>query len=330
MTQFSPVAEHVIWGGFHARILRNAALQIVVIPDLGAKIVSLKNLCSGREWMYNPNGSPNLFRNRPDDDFARSPLIGWDECLPTIAPCTWRGRALPDHGEVWNTAWRLDEAACERGMIKTSVKLPISPFEFTRSIEIQNDTLHVNYHLLNLSGDRQEFLWAMHPLLALQTGDRLALSPDIRQCLGEQPWLDSLDFEEKDSTCIKVFASPLQQGRAEIFNPVSNDSLIFKWDVADCNTLGIWLTRGGWNGHHHLALEPTNGAPDSLAVAAGKPDNCGVLVPFGKKEWRIQIQATSHYRPLSNKPILATPEERDSQLALDTSPSLHAQNQVTN
>jgi galactose mutarotase-like enzyme len=300
MVQFSPAAENVIWKGFSAHILRSAALEVIVVPDLGAKVVSLKNLGTGREWMYHSNNGTHLFRNQPDDDFARSPIIGWDECLPTIAPCTWRGRSLPDHGEVWNAAWRLDEAAWKRGVIKTSVQLPISPFEFTRAIEIHNDTLYVYYHLLNLSEEPQEFLWAMHPLLALQTGDRLVLSPEIRQRLGQQPWLDSLDFEQNGSSFIKAFAGPLQQGQAEIFNPVSSDSLIFKWDTADCNTLGIWLTRGGWNGHHHVALEPTNGAPDSLAVAADTGNNCGVLAPFGQKEWSIQIRATHHHSPLSD------------------------------
>ena len=188
-------------------------------------------------------------------------------------------------------------------MIKASVRLPISPFEFTRAIEIQNDTLSVNYHLLNLSGDPQEFLWAMHPLLALKKGDRLVLSDEIRQNIGQQSWLDSLNFEGNVSSSVKVFAGPLQQGRAEIFNPVSDDSLIFDWDVTDCNTLGIWLTRGGWNGHHHVALEPANGAPDSLAVAAAKGNNCGVLVPFGRKEWRIQIRATNNHRSRPFDPL---------------------------
>jgi galactose mutarotase-like enzyme len=295
MTHFSPMAEQVIWNGFGACVLRSATLEVIVVPDLGAKVVSLKHLRTGREWMYHPDDGPKLFRNQPDDDFARGPVVGWDECLPTIAPCTWRGRSLPDHGEVWHAVWQLDEAAWKQGVIKTSVQLLISPFEFTRTIEIKNDTLHVSYHLLNLSEEPQEFLWAMHPLLALQPGDRLVLSHEIRQCLGEQSWLDSLDFEEKVSSCAKVFAGPLQQGHAEISNLVSNDSLIFKWDVADCNTLGIWLTRGGWNGHHHVALEPTNGAPDSLAAAAGKRNNCGMLDPLGQKEWSIQIRATHHH-----------------------------------
>jgi len=300
---YSPsMSEHVIWKGFGARILRNAILEVVVVPDLGSKVVSLKNLCSGREWMYHPDNRLNLFRNQPNDDFAHSPLVGWDECLPTISPCTWRGRSLPDHGEVWNTAWHFDEAAWKEGVIKTSVRTQISPFEFTRAIKIQNDALSVSYHLQNLSGEQQEFLWAMHPLLALKMGDQLVLSSEIRASIGQQSWLDSLDFEGSVSSSAKVFAGPLQQGQAEIFNPVSGDSLIFEWDAADCNTLGIWLTRGGWYGHHHVALEPSNGAPDSLAAAAGNGNSCGVLVPFGHKEWRIQIRATNDHRlhPLTN------------------------------
>jgi len=301
MAHSPPITECVIWKGFDARILRSAILEVVVVPELGAKVVSIKNLCTGREWMYHPNDSLNLFQNKPHDAFAHSTLVGWDECLPTISPCTWRGRSLPDHGETWAATWHLDEAAWKEGAIKTSVQLPISPFRFTRAIKIQNDTLSVDYHLLNLSEDPQEFLWAMHPLLALKTGDQLVLSREIRQSLGRQSWLDSLNFEGNVPSSVKVFAGPLQHGQAEIFNPVSGDSLIFEWDAADCNTLGIWLTRGGWHGHHHVALEPSNGATDSLAEAAAKGNNCGVLAPFGHKEWRIQIRAKNNHlsRPLT-------------------------------
>ena len=63
----------------------------------------------------------------------QSPLVGADECLPTIAPCSWRGRELPDHGEVWNVPWAVDPEALENGILKTSVRLEISPFEFRTS-----------------------------------------------------------------------------------------------------------------------------------------------------------------------------------------------------
>ncbi len=286
------MTERVNWKGFEACILRNAILEVVVVPELGAKVISIKNRVTGREWMYHPNESLDLFQNQPHDAFAESTMVGWDECLPTISPCTWRGRSLPDHGETWAAQWHLDEAAWRAGVIKTSLQLPISPFRFTREIKMQNDTLRVDYQLENLSGESQEFLWAMHPLLALKAGDQLVLSREMRKSIGHLSWLDSLHFEGNTPSSAKVFARPVQHGQAEILNPGSGDSLIFNWDAAECNTLGIWLTRGGWHGHHHLALEPSNGASDSLAEAAVKGNNCGVLPPFAQKHWAIQMRVT--------------------------------------
>src|SRR5690348_2931219 len=88
--------------GFAAHMLNNEEVELVVVPELGAKIISLKNLRTGREWLWCPKGNLKLFKNHPGDEFSVSPLVGIDECLPTILPCCWRERALPDHGEVWN------------------------------------------------------------------------------------------------------------------------------------------------------------------------------------------------------------------------------------
>ena len=279
-----------VWDGFDVRVLRNGMLEVAVAPELGAKVVSLKNLRTGRQWMYHSNGSIRLFRNNPGDDFARSPVAGWDECLPTITACQWRGRALPDHGEVWSSAWRLDEAAWECGVIKTTVRLPISPFEFTRSIALHGGRLEADYEIRNLDSGPQEYLWAMHPMLALEPGDRLLFSKEVRQCVGNEPWVDSLDFPEPAPAFAKAFAGPLRRGRAAVFNCVSGDRLTLRWDAAENDTLGIWLTRGGWNNLHHLALEPANSASDSLALAAGGGRCGGILPGGGRKKWNVQIQ----------------------------------------
>jgi len=279
-----------VWDGFDVRVLRNGMVEVGVAPELGAKVVSLKNLRTGRQWMYHSNGGIRLFRNKPGDDFARSPVSGWDECLPTIQPCQWRGRALPDHGEVWSRAWHLDETAWEGGVIKTIVRLPISPFEFTRTITLRGGKLDVEYEIMNLDSGPQEYLWAMHPMLALQPGDRLLFPRAVRQCVGHEPWVDSLEFETQAPAFAKVFASPLRQGKAAVFNCVSGDQLTLRWDAAENNALGIWLTRGGWNDHHHLALEPANGASDSLALAAGAGKCRGVLPAGGRKRWNVEIR----------------------------------------
>ena len=291
----SPVSAptRALRDGFDVCFLRNEQLEVAVVPELGAKVVSLKNRRTGREWMYHPPATTRLFLNKPGDDFARSPLVGWDECLPTVIPCQWRGRSLPDHGEAWSAAWQLDEDRWKQGVIKTTVRLPVSPFEFSRSIALEGDTLNVDYRLVSMSDEPQEYLWVMHPLLALHPGDRLVLTPEISAQLEPAPWLETLDFADPVAACAKVFVGPLWRGRAEICNEITDDRLIFNWDAAECNMLGIWLTRGGWNGHHHLALEPANGDHDSLAVAADRGKGCGLLPSREEKTWRIQIQIPS-------------------------------------
>lgn len=283
-------ATHSTKDGFEAFGLCSREVEVVVVPELGAKVISLRNRLTGREWMYHPHSGRGLFRNQPGDDFSRSLIAGWDECLPTIAPCKWNGRMLPDHGEVWSLPWKLDAAAWCLKRITTSVELPLVPFRFTRSVEVQAGLITVDYRLTNLSGESQRFLWAMHPLLALQPGDQLELPEEARLLLEQKPWIPSLDFGGSTAKCAKAFAGPLGEGRAGVFNPVSGDRITFEWDTQVCHTLGIWLTRGGWNGHHHLALEPANGASDSLAEAASQRQRCGLVSPFGESRWSVKIR----------------------------------------
>jgi len=72
-------------------------------------------------------------------------------------------------------------------------------------------------------------------------------------------------------------------------NIAARDRLQFEWDTDRNNTLGLWLTRGGWNGYHHVALEPANGAADALtdAVKAGQG---GLLAPQEKRSWQVKLR----------------------------------------
>lgn len=107
--------QREIWleQGFHIYVLSNCRIEVAAVPELGAKVISLKNLSTGRDWMWHPAGGLKLFRNCLADDFSTSPLAGLDECLPTIAVCAWQERTLADHGEIWSKAWCVDQAAWE-------------------------------------------------------------------------------------------------------------------------------------------------------------------------------------------------------------------------
>jgi hypothetical protein len=278
--------------GFAVYRLGNERVQLDVVPELGARIISLKNLRSGREWLWHPGNGLKLFRNRPGDDFAASPLAGIDECLPTIAPCRWRGRALPDHGEVWSVPWTVDDAAWEAGILKTFVKLAISPLELAREIGLHENEIHLHYRLRNLGAQDEAYLWALHPLLRFEDEDCLELPDCMRAQLAGGPWLDALPDVVPAGESAKVFLGSVQAGRAAVSNRDTGDSLEFQWNPAENNALGLWLTRGGWHGHHHLAIEPTNATHDALAFASDA-GRCGVIPAHGLAMWSVVVRVDS-------------------------------------
>lgn len=272
--------------GFELFVLSNQDVELGVVPELGARLISLKDLRTGREWLWHPVDGRALFRNGVKDNFEGSPLVGMDECLPTIAPCSWRQRNLPDHGEVWAAPWVVDFDAWERGLLRTSVNLKISPLHFERTIELQENEVRLTYVLRNRAASEELYLWAMHPLLRLETGDRLELPASTRALLEDVAWIPSLAAAGPKDGCEKLFASSITDGWAAIDNPKTGDFLQFEWEPAENNTLGLWLNRGGWHGHHHFALEPTNGYPDSLTTAA-QGRRCGVVPDHGSVSWQV-------------------------------------------
>ena len=275
--------------GFDLFVLRNGRVEIAVVPELGAKIISLKNLRTGREWMWHPAGGLKLFRNGLADDFSTSPLAGLDECLPTIGACAWQERKLADHGEVWSKAWCVDPAAWESDVLKTSIRLDISPFDFQRTISLRKDMVQFSYRLNNHSAAEEDFLWAMHPLLRLRAGDRLLLPPSTRELLEGEAWVDAIDSGVPAGRCSKIYAGPLTEGLAAIHNPQSGDQLDFEWSPAENNTLGLWMNCGGWHGHSHFAIEPTNGADDRLDYSASRK-RCGRLAAAGTVTWQVRLR----------------------------------------
>jgi hypothetical protein len=288
--------------------LRSESLEIVVLPEIGAKVYSLKNLRSGRQWMWSPPEGA-VFRQVPlGTPFEESSLVGADECLPTIFECEWRGRSIPSHGEAWSSLWELDRLALAQGRIVTRLQLPISPFWVERSIQVEGNRAIFDYALRNLDFAAQEFMWAFHPLMKIEEGDRLDL-PGISQILTETsigvplggrgdmiPWpyptegvsLDQLDFG-RPHAAIKLFTEEGALSSATIRNERSGDALRFDFDPRQVDTVGIWLTRGGWNGYHHLAVEPGIGAPDPLDVAVEGWKRFALVEPDQTYRWAFTI-----------------------------------------
>jgi len=304
--------------GYQVYALQGRTATLAMVPELGGRIISLRSLRTGREWCWHQDRSDWLWANDPGDPFGSSPQAGMDECVPSVAACRVKGRAIPDHGEVWYQAWSLDAKALAEDELRAELALTVSPFVFSRSIRVGPDGAFVlDYALRNTGSEPEPFLWSSHPLLNLEAGDRLELPAEVAGLhlngglngdpaapirMGDvwawpEPFpgvrLDEGAVPGMPGGCVKGFAGPLTTGYAAVGNERTGDRLTFTWDPAENPFLGLWLNRGH-GGFHHVALEPCNGAPDALADAlketlAGWRQH-GTVPPRATVRWRLNLE----------------------------------------
>ena len=296
--------------GFGVVGLRTKGAELEVVPALGGRIIGLRSLRTGRQWCWHQQRADWLWSNRPGDSFGLSTQAGVDECIPSVEACLWKGKMIPDHGEVWAVAWDLDRQELASGSISATVPLSIMPFVFSRRIRADaSGEFILEYVLVNNGALPQEFMWCLHPLFSIREGDELKLPTEVSEIrlnggVGDRPmkqgdvWpypepfagirLDRLETPGMPSGCVKGFTGPLTTGRASIANEKDGDRLELSWDVNAAPYLGLWLNRGH-GGFHHVALEPTNAAPDSLRDAVEKWRNFGTIMAGGTLRWSVRI-----------------------------------------
>jgi galactose mutarotase-like enzyme len=291
--------------------LSNEAVRVAVMPGLGAKIIGLVHVPTGHQWMWKSARQPQYPLVPTGSPFEHGPLVGADECLPTIAPCRWRGLDLVSHGDAWTEAWELDRDALAERRIVTRLRLPISPLWIERQVSLAGPTVRLDYRLRNLSDEPFEYLWAFHPLLVHSPGDRLILPRNCRKvrtdsCLGRWPLGsrgDEWDWPEPmpgvnlarfepgdDGFAVKLYTEPLDEGMAALHNELTGERLTLRFDPRQLNTLGLWINRGAWNGYQHIAIEPTSAAPDPLDLAVRDWKRFGSLEPGQTRQWWFSIE----------------------------------------
>jgi len=273
--------------GFTVYELQSAFIALRIIPELGAKVSSLVSLRTGREWMWAPPGGARLHRNRLGDPFPDSTLMGADECLPTLAPCRWRGRDLPDHGEAWTEAWG---ATIEAGALVTRLRLPVSPLALERRATVDGRTVRFDYALTNLSPEPYEYVWAFHPLMTVETGDRLDVPcTRVRADLPFGGASSAWPHAVPDGGAVKLYTEDLAEGFAAIRNAAMGEALVFGFDRRDLPAVGLWINDGGWNGYRHVAIEPTSGAPDALDAAVRDWRRYAVVPAGATRHWSFTM-----------------------------------------
>jgi galactose mutarotase-like enzyme len=322
--------EHTRVGSWSAIVMQNDAICVAVVPEIGGKIVSLRSLRSGREWLWKNPYVP--LRKPPLDatDFGAFDAGGWDEVFPTVSPCrvpnsAWGNRRLTDHGELWFRPWQVVGASVESQAAATlvlAVDEPELPFRFERTLTLTGGLarLVVNYSVTNRSTLPMPYIWAAHPLLAIEPGDSFCIPDRTRVSstgsiglqlptnVTELEWPilplvsgESLNLrrapEPPARFAIKLFAENVPGGTIKITNRDQTEILSLSSNQPHAMHIGLWLNYEAWSGastpaYYNAGVEPTNFPHDDLSVAAR--EQVTQLLPGSTQRWAVTV---SVHRP---------------------------------
>jgi len=272
----------------------NDRLGLSMSPDYGARVLSLTDRSSGRQWLVT---GPQSAQTGEDAAYGADESVGWDECFPTILSCdhaAWGGR-LRDHGALWGRKWMVDRA--DPDCVNTRLETP--GFRFTRRLTVTGAAVVADYRVTNLGTGQMPYLWSQHCLLATSPGDRIVLAGHERLRVEDDhfvwPSHQSRDLSIvgplEEGLALKAYSETPSHASAAIVG--LDGGIILEWE--DVPAFGLWLCYGGWpkgNPVHQVALEPTTAAADSLAAA----ETTGHARTLGVDEthtWSVRMTLTA-------------------------------------
>ena len=310
--------DQTTWHGLSAWSLENECLRIVVVPELGAKLVSMVDTRNRLEWLVDPGNRP-VKKVPYGAVFTEQDLSGWDEMFPTIVACEypalgeWFGRPLPDHGEVWTLPWAVEPESAQA--LRLSVEGKALPYRLTRTLAYSApDTLQMRYELENLGRERMPYIWAAHPQFVCGEQAEIILPSQVKRVCNTIPetwgwgtpetcfdWPEAINIQGKQVRIDRTGPSSLQRARkffvlpetrvgwAGLVRKPTGDWLRMDWDPGKVPYLGLWVDEGAFSHTTVAAPEPTTGFYDSLAVAWGK-NEITVLEPVATQTWVLTVR----------------------------------------
>jgi hypothetical protein len=310
----SRVDIHWKYRGLQVVRLENEILCIDVLPELGAKIWNFVHKPTGRNLLWhNPHLPPERqpFGAKFDDTWSG----GWDELIPNDVPTPVPyGDLLPDHGEVWSqpSEWTLPDPGGECASARFVNYGRVWPARFEKTIRLcpGESFCRIQYRYTNLADAPFDFLWNIHPPLAISPATRIDIparrgltdpwSTDLFEGGTEYDWPYALD---RNGNPVDIRLVPPQASWADFhYLPDVAAGWYAATDTRAQVGFGmafpmsvfphLWLFRafGGWRGLYTLIVEVSNGYPN-LLEAAREQGRCGHLEPGETVEAEITAVA---------------------------------------
>ena len=285
-----PVSVDTDWRyrGMETIILENNWLRAVILPELGAKMLHLVHKPSNTEMLWcNPRLTPRPlpFGSCYDDNF----FGGWDELFPNDEPVEIDGEGYPDHGELWTQPWKymIEEMTDVSATVHLWCFGSVTATRIDKWITVTADqpVLKFRHKVTNLADKPIDFLWKLHPALAISPDHRIDL-PKCTMLRGDEDF-SGLAGEDRFQwpTCkgkrggivdLREIPPP-ESGTSEFLYGIDlSDGWCAMTDTARKVGFGlvfpkdiftsVWLfaSYGGWRGNYVAVMEPCTAYPFDL------------------------------------------------------------------
>jgi galactose mutarotase-like enzyme len=280
--------------------LEAEGIALTIMPERGGKITSLVDTDRGREWLEQADdalvGPADV-----EKSFDEGDMSGWDEMMPTISACWYPGATLelPDHGELWRVPWEVTRQSSRS--VSTRVNGHVLPYLFERTLTLDNRRVRVEYRV-STSDDDLRFLWAAHPLFALQPETKVVV--DNGSSSFEQVHDDGARTSETwpDSGVVIADVADAGQGQkfftralseivvASLTDP-DGTQLTLDWRGSQIPWTGLWLDNCSLSRRPVAAIEPTSAPDDSLEAASSAGQSWTVSSGLAK-HWSFELSVS--------------------------------------
>lgn len=271
---------------------------------LGARMRHLSS-AAGENWLWEPEPRPQepAFGAGYEDHWRG----GFEELFPNDAPTIFDERRLVDHGELWCSPWEVAEMASARARFKLDCRTVPARVEKTISLAEDGSRVTIAYSLRNTGDQRLYHLFKLHPAIRVEAGDRLLLpggeavpvDPAFsRIASGPFRWpiaagsdgrpFDLSRLPGPESRLLEfVYVKDMPEGWCGVRRR-TGETLRLEYPLSVFPSCWLFMTFGGWRGHHTVVLEPCTNMPKDLEEAR-RHGTCAVLESGEEKRFSVSI-----------------------------------------
>jgi galactose mutarotase-like enzyme len=309
-------------------VLENEKVRAVVAPELGARILSLIYKPTETDFAWH---SPDAALKKPTMELEN--VSGFFDCLPTTDPCTFKGRSLPEGGEVSSVPWRIVKTEQTRNTtrIRAEAKCKIYPLLIRKEISLgkNSSVLTLEHELRNLSDETLEYHYSSHNTLQVTPFHRIVLPHEVSKVklgyagqfgkMGDEiTWPECVDNKGErvgvgkirgpcEKTMENLYTARLKERWSALINEARQEAIGFRFDGDALPYILICTNNTRWRDYYFAAIEPVSGRPDNLDVAVNQWKDYATLKPKTKVNWKqtiILAHNIKHIEKIENDEII--------------------------